>query len=106
MNFNIFGGFSGCRLFLSTQRNESKPQVILVVICIDKNKKAMKPLVLVRESKSMKNMRTRKPKMVAPKTNGADVIKLQVDYKTVIMVKSQKALEMWMGKYPNAKVVA
>ncbi|MCK6641386.1 MAG: hypothetical protein L6Q81_14995 [Bacteroidia bacterium] len=66
----------------------------------------MKPLVLVRESKSMKNMRSRKPKMVAPKTNGADVIKLQVDYKTVIMVKSQKALEMWMGKYPNAKVVA
>jgi hypothetical protein len=54
----------------------------------------------------MKNMRSRKPKMVAPKTNGADVIKLQVDYKTVIMVKSQKALEMWMGKYPNAKVVA
>ena len=66
----------------------------------------MKPLVLVRESKQMKNFRTRKPKPVAPKTTGADIIKLQVDYRTVIMVKSQKALEMWMGKYPNAKVVA
>jgi hypothetical protein len=66
----------------------------------------MKPLVLVRESKSMKNMRTRKAKPVAPKTSGADIIKLQVDYRTVIMVKSQKALEMWMVKYPNAKVVA
>jgi hypothetical protein len=66
----------------------------------------MKPLVLVRESKSLKNFRTRKPKPVAPKTTGADIIKLQVDYRTVIMVKSQKALEMWMVKYPNAKVVA
>lgn len=66
----------------------------------------MKPLVLIRESKAMKNMRSRKPKPVAPKTNSADIIKLQVDYRTVIMVKSQKALEMWMEKYPNAKVVA
>ncbi len=67
----------------------------------------MKPLVLVRESKTMKNMRSRsKAKLVAPPTTGADIIKLQVDYRTVIMVKSQKALEMWMGKYPNAKVVA
>ena len=66
----------------------------------------MKPLVLVRESKSIKGMRTRKPKLVAPKTDGADIIKLQIDYRTVIMVKSKKALEMWMGKYPNAKVVA
>lgn len=66
----------------------------------------MKPLVLVRESKQMKNYRTRKTKPVAPQTTGADIIKLQVDYRTVIMVKSQKALEMWMVKYPNAKVVA
>lgn len=66
----------------------------------------MKPLVLVRESKALRNNRIRKPKPVAPKTNGADIIKLQVDYRTVIMVKSKKALEMWMEKYPNAKVVA
>lgn len=31
--------------------------------------------------------------------------KLRLDYKTVITVRSKDALEMWMKKYPNAKLV-
>lgn len=52
----------------------------------------------------MKN-RYRKPILTKKPTEGK-VIKLQVDYRTVISVKSQSALEMWMKKYPNAKIVA
>lgn len=64
----------------------------------------MRPLVLTKESNSMKN-RHRKP-IPMKKAPEGKVIKLQVDYRTIISVRSQKALEMWMEKYPNAKVVA
>lgn len=33
------------------------------------------------------------------------IFKLKLDYKTVITVRSTDALEMWMKKYPNAKLV-
>ena len=64
----------------------------------------MRPLVLTKESNVMKN-RYRKPILTKKPTEGK-VIKLQVDYRTIISVKTQSALEMWMKKYPNAKVVA
>lgn len=32
-------------------------------------------------------------------------IKLQVDYRTIITVRTQEALDMWMEKYPLAKVI-
>lgn len=32
-------------------------------------------------------------------------IKLQLDYKTIIYVRNQAALDMWMGKYPGAKII-
>lgn len=64
----------------------------------------MRPLVLTKEALAMKS-RHRKPAPYKKATEGK-VIKLQVDYRTTIIVRSQKALEMWMGKYPNAKVVA
>lgn len=32
-------------------------------------------------------------------------IKLQLDYRTIIYVSNQQALEMWMGKYPGAKIL-
>ncbi len=51
----------------------------------------------------MKN-RYRKP-ILTKKPSDVPVIKLQVDYRTVISVKTQSALEMWMKKYPNAKVL-
>jgi hypothetical protein len=65
----------------------------------------MRPLVLTKESNVMKNHRVRKPILTKKPTEGK-VIKLQVDYRTVISVKSQSALQMWMKKYPNAKIVA
>lgn len=64
----------------------------------------MRPLVLTKESTSMKT-RNRKP-AAYKKAPDAKVIKLQVDYRTTILVRTQKALEMWMSKYPNAKIVA
>ncbi|GAB4146869.1 MAG: hypothetical protein Fur0041_21070 [Bacteroidia bacterium] len=63
----------------------------------------MRPLVLIKESKAMK---ARKSKTAMPKKTEGNVIKLQVDYRTVIVVKSQTALDMWMKRYPNAKIVA
>jgi hypothetical protein len=32
-------------------------------------------------------------------------IKLRVDSRTLIVVRSQGALDMWMGKYPSAQIV-
>ncbi|MCX6312510.1 MAG: hypothetical protein NT084_12850 [Bacteroidetes bacterium] len=49
--------------------------------------------------------RHRKPILTKKPTEGK-VFKLQVDYRTVISVKTQSALDMWMKKYPNAKIVA
>ncbi|MBI3509774.1 MAG: hypothetical protein HY064_03855 [Bacteroidetes bacterium] len=62
----------------------------------------MRPLVLTKESTALK-ARFRKPvQKPAPEGN---VIKLQVDYRTTISVRSKEALDMWMKKYPNAKVI-
>jgi hypothetical protein len=75
-------------------------------ICSNKQTKTskMRPLVLTKESIVMKN-RSRKPILTKKPTEGK-VYKLQVDYRTIISVKSQSALDMWMKKYPNAKIVA
>jgi hypothetical protein len=35
-----------------------------------------------------------------------DQIKLQLDYRTTIVLRSKAALAMWMSKYPDAKVIA
>ncbi|TND08419.1 MAG: hypothetical protein FD123_2215 [Bacteroidetes bacterium] len=32
-------------------------------------------------------------------------IKLQLDSRTIIYVRSQAAMDMWMEKYPGAKVI-
>ncbi len=32
-------------------------------------------------------------------------IKVQLDYRTVITVKTTQALDMWLSKYPEAKVL-
>ncbi len=32
-------------------------------------------------------------------------IKVQIDYKTIITVRNTQALEMWLSKYPDAKVL-
>lgn len=31
--------------------------------------------------------------------------KIKIDYKTIITFRSTDALELWMKKYPNAKLV-
>ena len=33
-------------------------------------------------------------------------IKLQLDYRTMIVLRSKDALAMWMSKYPDAKIIA
>lgn len=32
-------------------------------------------------------------------------IKLQLDYRTVITVRTKEAMNMWMEKYPGAKII-
>ena len=32
--------------------------------------------------------------------------KLQIDYKTIIIVKSKEAVKMWLSKFPDAKLIA
>ena len=37
--------------------------------------------------------------------NKPPLIKLMIDYKTTIFVKSKASLESWLERYPNAKVL-
>jgi hypothetical protein len=63
----------------------------------------MRPLVLPLKPDTMKT-KSRKP--VVYKAYEGETIKLRVDNKTTIVVRTQKALEMWMERYPQAQVVA
>ncbi|TND08418.1 MAG: hypothetical protein FD123_2214 [Bacteroidetes bacterium] len=45
-------------------------------------------------------------KQYKPTETGSDIIRLQVDRKTIILVRNKKALSMWMERYPNARVIA
>ncbi|MCU0435142.1 MAG: hypothetical protein MUC87_16920 [Bacteroidia bacterium] len=51
-------------------------------------------------------MKTKSRKPVVYKAYEGETIKLRVDNKTTIVVRTQKALEMWMERYPQAQVVA
>ena len=35
-----------------------------------------------------------------------DLIKVQLDARTIIFVRSKQALKMWLSKYPAAKIMA
>ena len=35
----------------------------------------------------------------------ADLIKVQLDHKTIIYVKSKAALQSWLSRYPNARIL-
>jgi hypothetical protein len=48
-------------------------------------------------------MRTKKT--FAPPILSENRIKLRIDHKTVITVKTKAALEMWMEKYPDATII-
>jgi hypothetical protein len=63
----------------------------------------MRPLVLTKESNSIKN-KMRKP--AAKKPVAEKVIKLRVDSRTVILVRTESAMKMWLQKYPKAEVIA
>ncbi len=47
----------------------------------------------------------RKKKNFVPPVFSLDRIKLRIDHKTTITVKSKAALNMWLVKYPDAIVV-
>ncbi|MGL5892806.1 MAG: hypothetical protein ACRC3B_23130 [Bacteroidia bacterium] len=48
--------------------------------------------------------KTRKPAMA--KVFEGQTMKLRVDSKTIIVVRSQKAVDMWMERYPQAQLIA
>lgn len=63
----------------------------------------MRPLVLPLKADAMK-AKARKP--VIGKPIEGHTMKLQVDHKTIIVVRTQKALDMWMERYPKAQLMA
>lgn len=44
-------------------------------------------------------------KNLKAKSKKEERFKLQLDYKTIIIVKSKEAVKMWLSKFPNAKLV-
>ena len=55
--------------------------------------------------KKKKYMKKVKPKKSAIEYIG-ERIKVQLDAKTILFVRSKQALKMWLSKYPGAKVIA
>jgi hypothetical protein len=47
----------------------------------------------------------RNKKNFAPPVISENRIKLRIDHKTVITVRSKHAMAMWMEKYPGATVI-
>ncbi|MDQ3110087.1 MAG: hypothetical protein M3R17_09345 [Bacteroidota bacterium] len=47
----------------------------------------------------------RAKKIFAPPVMSENRIKLRIDHKTVITVRSKHAMEMWLEKYPGAVVI-
>lgn len=48
-------------------------------------------------------MRTKKN--IAAPVMSENRIKLRIDHKTIITVRSKHAMEMWLEKYPDATVI-
>ncbi|HEU4716611.1 MAG TPA: hypothetical protein VFU15_02210 [Bacteroidia bacterium] len=47
----------------------------------------------------------KRQKSLKPAVKAGDRIKLRIDYRTVIVVRSQEALAMWMSKFPAAQII-
>jgi hypothetical protein len=55
----------------------------------------------------MSKKKVMKKKEKAPgKVIAADSIKVQLDYRTIIFLKSKNALKFWLNRYPNARIIA
>ena len=42
----------------------------------------------------------------ANKSAQTDRFKLQLDYKTIIVVRGKEAVQRWLSRFPNAKLMA
>lgn len=47
----------------------------------------------------------RNKKNFAPPVISENRIKLRIDHKTIITVRTKQAMNMWMEKYPDAQVI-
>ena len=44
-------------------------------------------------------------KTIKNKTHEGPLVKLRIDYRTIITVRSKEALKMWKQKYPQAVII-
>jgi hypothetical protein len=51
-------------------------------------------------------MKKTKVKVIPAVDESHPRIKVQLDYKTIIIVRSMEAFKTWLGKFPNAKIIA
>jgi hypothetical protein len=58
----------------------------------------------IKTSQNMKKAIKKESKGIVSQLG--DQIKLQLDYRTMIYVRSKESLKMWMSKYPNARIIA
>ena len=50
-------------------------------------------------------MRKKVTKVEAKEVNPSKLIKVWIDDKTIVMVKDQSAFELWLARFPNAKII-
>ena len=51
------------------------------------------------------NMRKKIEKVTTKVPDPAKSIKVQIDSKTIVTVKSKSASEQWLSRYPEAKII-
>jgi hypothetical protein len=44
--------------------------------------------------------------MSHPPVKNGDRIKLRLNYRTIIIVRTQEALKMWLQKFPGAQIIS
>ncbi len=50
-------------------------------------------------------MRKQKAKVTTKGADSSHLIKVRIDDKTIVMVKSMSAFEQWQARFPNAKII-
>ena len=61
---------------------------------------------MTNKSNSIQYNKMKNSKRKVIKEDTRPIIKLMIDYKTIISVRNKQALDLWMEKYPKAKVIA
>jgi len=66
-------------------------------------RKSTRPLVV--GSRKLRKMAEQAAKRTAQREVDGHVVKMRLDHRTTVTVRTEAAMKMWLGKYPNAQIL-